>query len=110
MARTSISPVASLGLAIPSGRAATTPVTLITYSARSVLLASITLGAAVGRVEHDLRHAVAVAEVDEQAAAVVAVGVDPAAEGDGLADVSVAKFAAGVSSEHADASIAEWTG
>ena len=87
VARSSISPVASLGLAIPSGRAATTPVTWTTYSARSVLAGLDHVRRRVGRVEHDLRHAVAVAEVDEQAAAVVAVGVDPAAEGDDLADV-----------------------
>ena len=59
------------------------------------------VGRRVGRVEHDLRDAVAVAQVDEQPAAVVAVAVDPAAEGGRLADVVDAKFAAGMSSQHA---------
>ena len=54
----------------------------------------------IGRIEHDLRHAVAVAQVDEQPAAVVAVAVDPAAEGDFLADMFAAQFAAGMSSQH----------
>ena len=54
----------------------------------------------VGRIEHDLRDAVAVAEVDEQAAAVVAIAVDPATQRDGLADVIDAKFAAGMGSQH----------
>jgi hypothetical protein len=65
----------------------------------------------VGRIEHDLRHAIAVAEVDEQAAAVVAVGVDPTAEGDDVAHMNIAKFAAGVSSEHCFLVwVDEWTG
>ena len=60
------------------------------------------LGHAVGvggfGVEDDLGDAVAVAQVDEAHAAVVAVVVDPAAEGDGFADVSFAQGAAGVGS------------
>ena len=54
----------------------------------------------IGRVEHDLRHAVAIAQVDEQTAAVVAVAVDPAAKRDFLANVFATQFAAGVSSQH----------
>ena len=54
----------------------------------------------VGRVEYDLRHAVAVAQIDEQSAAVVAVAVDPAAERGFLADMFAAQFTAGMSSQH----------
>ncbi len=55
----------------------------------------------VGRIEDDLRDAVAIAEIDEQAAAMVAVAIDPATEGDRLADVFDAKFATGMSTQHA---------
>jgi hypothetical protein len=44
------------------------------------------------------RHAVAVAQVDKQPAAVVAIAIDPAAESYFLAYVFAAQFAAGVSS------------
>ena len=47
-------------------------------------------------VEDDLRDAGAVAEVEEDEVAVVAAAVDPAHEGDGLAGVGAAEFAAGV--------------
>ena len=46
-------------------------------------------------VEGDLRHARAVAEVDEDEAAVVAAVPDPAGEGDLLADVALAELSAG---------------
>ena len=48
------------------------------------------------RREDDLRQPVAVAEVDEDEAAEVAPGVDPAFERDGLADVLLAERAVGV--------------
>jgi hypothetical protein len=53
-------------------------------------------------VEDDLGESVAVTEIDEdEAGAVAAISVDPSVETDGLADVGLAKFAAGVSStEH----------
>ena len=47
-------------------------------------------------VEHDLGDAGAVAEVEEDEVAVVAAAIDPAHEGDGLAGVRAAEFAAGV--------------
>ena len=47
-------------------------------------------------VKGDLRHAVAVAQVDEDQAAVVAAVPDPAGERDGLADVLGAQLATGV--------------
>ena len=49
------------------------------------------------RGKDHLRLAVAVAEVDEQHAAVVAVGIDPAAERDLLPDMFQTQFAARVS-------------
>ena len=79
----------SFGLTVPSGRGATLPVTATTNSLRSDRALVDVLRPAFGR-EDDLRLAVAVAQVDEQHAAVVAVGVDPTAEGDFLADVPVA--------------------
>jgi hypothetical protein len=48
------------------------------------------------RAADDLCLAVTVAEVDEQHAAMVAEGIDPAAEAHGLADVDGAKLAAGM--------------
>jgi len=56
-------------------------------------------GAAFGR-DDDLRLAVAVAQIDEEDALVVAIGIDPAAERDGLADVRGSELAAGVSAKH----------
>ena len=47
-------------------------------------------------VEDDLRDASAIAEVEEDEIAVVAAAVDPTHEGDGLAGVGAAEFAAGV--------------
>ena len=47
-------------------------------------------------VEHDLRDAGAVAEVEEDEIAVVATAVDPAHEGDGFAGVGAAQVAAQV--------------
>jgi hypothetical protein len=43
-----------------------------------------------------LRDAVAVAQIEEDEVAVIAAAVDPAHEGDGLAGVGGAEFAAGV--------------
>ena len=54
------------------------------------------LTAGVLRVKGDLRHAVAVAQVDEDEAAVVAAVPDPAGERHGLADVLAAQLAAGM--------------
>ena len=57
-------------------------------------------GRRIGRIEHDLRHAVPVAQVDEQPAAMIAVAVDPAAKRDFLANMFAAQFAARMSSQH----------
>ena len=47
-------------------------------------------------MDHDLRDAVVVAEVDEEDAAVVAEAEHPAGEADGLAGVLLAELVAGV--------------
>ena len=61
------------------------------------VLGGVERGAAgVLGVEGDLRHAVAVAKVDEDETAVVAAVPDPTGERDGLADVIGAQLAAGV--------------
>jgi len=57
-------------------------VTLITYSARSDLLCSMIAPRRIGRIENDLGDAVPIAQVDEEAAAVVAVAIDPSAQSD----------------------------
>ena len=57
------------------------------------------LGAILG-IKQDLGQPVAVAQVNEDDAAVVAHGVHPAAEGHALADVGGPEFAAGVGSHH----------
>ena len=49
------------------------------------------------RVEHELGHALAIAEVDEHAPRRVAVGLDPAGQDDLLADIGGAQRAAAVS-------------
>jgi hypothetical protein len=45
-------------------------------------------------MEHALREPLAVAEVDEDHAAVVAGGIDPTNQGDGLAGMGLAEFVA----------------
>ena len=76
----SISPVGSVGLTRPSGRARTCPVTEITHSPRELLRSSWALRRPRGR--RRAGEAVAVAQVDEDQAAVVAAAGDPAAERD----------------------------
>ena len=91
-AATSISPVFSFGLIASLSRASTRP-----------MIADDELGAqALGLLlerrvaDHDLRDAVAVAEVEEHDAAEIADAVDPAEQDDVLADVGGRQFAAGV--------------
>ena len=56
------------------------------------------MGVLVVGMEDGLGESLAVAEVDEDDAAVVAVGVDPAGEGDVLADIGFAEDATGMGS------------
>ena len=78
-------PVLSLGFSLPGSRGATVPLMPI-----DVLVAQLAgaceLGAGLG-LEDDLGDSVTVAKVDEQQAAEVAPGVDPAVEHDILPDV-----------------------
>ena len=53
----------------------------------------------LGRVDHDLRLAVVVAQVDEDDSAVVAHAVDPAGQARSDSDVAFSQFAAGMRSE-----------
>ena len=73
-------PVSSLGLTVPSGRGATLPRDQHD-ELRPQRLGRLQGLVAAFRGEDHLGLAVAVAEVDEQHAAMVAVGIDPAAEG-----------------------------
>ncbi len=54
----------------------------------------------VFRLDDDLRETVAVAHVEEDEASVVTAAVHPSADGDGLADVGIAEFSAGVGTQH----------
>ena len=90
---TSISPVGRLGLALPSGRGATSPVTLRQYSLRRLVGDRLV-------ADHDLDDAAGLAQVDEGDAAVVAAAGHPAGEGDGLPDVLGAEGAGVVRADH----------
>ena len=79
-AATSTSPVASSGFRMPSGRARTVPVTRTTSSPPQLLRRRVRLGGVLG-MEHDLHDALAVAQVDEGHAAVIAAVRHPAAQG-----------------------------
>ncbi len=91
-ASTSISPETRFGLAVPSGRGRTTP-----GHADHELVAQRLGGGerrrAVG-VADDLHEALAVAQVDEDDAAVVAAAVDPAHQRDGLVQMAAVDAAA----------------
>ena len=79
-AATSTSPVRSCGFAIPCGpQRGRCPCTRTTSSAPSSWAAACAVGRILG-MEHDLHHALAVAQVDEGDAAVVAAAGHPAAE------------------------------
>ena len=93
VAKTSTRPVGKLGVVGACRARRTLPSTRITHSERSV---SAVLKAGLIRIGHDLRHAVMVAQVDEQQAAMVANPMAPAGQTDGLPDVGVAQRAASV--------------
>ena len=75
----SISPVGRFGLTLPSSRRTTSPAARTTCSERSALGLRERLAAGV-RVEDELDDARAVAQVDEDQAAVVAAAVHPAGD------------------------------
>ncbi len=90
-------PVLSLGFSLPGSRGATVPLMPTTYSLRSSLAARLELLPRVG-LEDDLRDPVAVAQVDEDQPAEVAIGVDPAVQDDRFAHVVSRQFAASMCS------------
>ena len=83
-ASTSISPLFRSGFTVPSGRRRTRPVTRSTNSLRTRVGGGEGL-LAIGIADH-LHQALAVAQVDEDHAAMVAAAVGPAVEGHGLAE------------------------
>ena len=90
---TSISPVGELGVAGCPPRARTTsPATPMQNSRAQLVARARAPRALTSRVEHDLREAVAIAQIDEDAAAVIAAGWHPAEEDDALADVAGAQL------------------
>ena len=97
-ASTSISPDVRDGFTVPSGRAA--------HAARDgdaeFVAQRLGRGEGLGAVgvAHDLHEAFAVAQVDEDHAAMVAPAVDPAHHGDGLVEVAAVDAAAVVGSCH----------
>ena len=93
VAQTSITPVGSSVFSVPAGRFRTLPSTRTTHS-RAQRLGGLE-GRAI-RVGDALGDAVVVAQVDEQHAAMVADAVNPAGQAHGLADLALAKLAAGM--------------
>ena len=99
----STSPVARFGFTASASLRVTSPRTSSTHSARAACTFSCAAGCGVG-LEHDLRDAGAVAEVDEDHAAVVAPLAHPAAEHDLASDVRRAHG----STEVRSAQITQW--
>ncbi len=95
-----MSPVGRSGLALPSGRIATVPVTLMQNSLRSAWEACGGLAA----VKNHLRDAGGVPQIDEDHPAVIAAVGDPPGEGDGRAVVGGTQGAGGSIAEHKDSS------
>jgi hypothetical protein len=96
VASISTSPVGSLGFWFPP-RSATVPSMPMQYSPRSSPASGELVGADVEVAAEDhLGHAVAIAQVDEDRATVVATIPHPAAQHDLLADVRRAQLAAGM--------------
>ena len=60
-----------------------------------------------GRVEYDLQFAIAVAEINENDAAVIATAIDPATRCDSLADMCLTEFAAGMGPKHSQNPLAK---
>ena len=89
----STAPVGRFGLTVSGARATTSPSAWRTNSLRISLRELGRLGRAL-RVDHELRDPGAVAEVDEDEAAVVAAARDPAGERLARADVLLAELAA----------------
>ncbi len=102
-AATSISPVGSVSLTVPSGRWRTVPVTRTTYSLRTRCTSAPTpspplvIGAGV---DHHLQDAGDVAHVEEHDPAVVTAAVDPSADDDLPVDVGGPEIAGAIGAHH----------
>ena len=94
-----MSPVASFGFSVPGSRAATTAGDLDHILAAQPVRSLRNLRLLL-RPENHLGQPLAVAQVDEDDAPVVAAGIDPAGERDGLADMFLAKLVAEVRAVH----------
>src|SRR5450830_1992962 len=79
---TSIWPLLSLSLVVPSGRARTTPLTCTQNSLRT---SSATLNISTVRGANHLHITFAIAQVDEDHTTVVTTTIDPTRQGNGLA-------------------------
>ena len=88
-----MSPVASFGFSVPGTRGATLPSTSITSSWRSVCAIVGQLRIFLG-TENDLGQSFAIAQIDENDAAMIAPDMDPAGEFGGAADVGSAQLVA----------------
>ena len=106
--RTSISPVGSLGLAMPSGRGSTRPRTPITYSLRRAWALACTSGFDL-RVEHHLGDAFPVAQIDENDAAVVPAAQDPAHQHHLFAHRFSVQGVAVMGSSHVAEDVCQWS-
>ena len=95
------------GFTVPAGRSRTLPVTAMQNSLRS--FSAVAKVSARSGSHDDLHQAFAVAQVDEDDAAVVAATVDPAGHGDGLVEVAAVDEAAVVGALHVS-SPAGWEG
>ena len=96
---TSISPVARLVFTVPGGRRSTVPSTARTNSTR-IRPADLVGRGVDGGVEHELRQPVAVPEVHEDEAAVIAAPGRPPHQGDRPAGVAGAQCAARMRAAH----------
>ena len=89
-----------LALFVPAGRWRTLPVTRMTHSLRSAAALLEKFLGQIRGIKNGLRAAFAVADIDEDEAAEVAAGMDPAGQSDGLPDVRRAQFVAMMRSFH----------
>ena len=97
-ASTSISPVKSSGLTVPSGRGRTSPVTRDAEFVAQLFRRGERRGAV--RVADDLHETLAIAQVDEDDAAMIAAAMDPARQRDGLGKEAAVDAAAVVGAFH----------
>ena len=91
----STSPVGMVGLMVSGVRSSTRPSMATTYSDRSLLRAVMDVGIQTF-VEDDLRHTVAIAQVNEDDLSEVAAAMHPSHDDGALTGIFAAQLAAGV--------------